>query len=265
VSSEIKKIVEALLFATDGPLTLNQILQVVENADRDIIRQAISELTKEYEFTERAFELAEVAGGFTLRTRPELSYWLRRLKKQQITRLSRASLETLAIVAYRQPVLKAEIERIRGVEVGGILRTLMNKDLVRVVGRKDLPGRPLIYGTTKRFLEVFDLKSLDDLPTMEEVAQLGGDAEMPLFDNLPMEGLEDALPEDGEYQPDDPDEYDQDQDDTGEAVPAEEDSEEEPVPDSDPEPELEPEPVSLPEPNPDPDPDPGTDDGPLAA
>ena len=247
MSSEIKKIVEALLFAAEAPLSLKQIMEVVESADREIIKTALEELESEYHFTDRAFQLTQVAGGYMLRTRPELAYWLRRLKRQQVTRLSRASLETLAIVAYRQPVLKAEIENIRGVEVGGILRTLMNKDLVRVVGRKDLPGRPLIYGTTKHFLEVFDLNSLEDLPTLEEITSLGGDTDMPLFEGLDPEALAAAR----EGQPGGEDqEADEDYREEDQAEP-EEDIPPEPEPEDD-----------IPE---EPDPDPDPDSGPLAA
>ena len=176
MSRDLKRIVEALLFAAEEPLRPAQIAAVLETEDRKQVEQTLARLQREYQETDRAFELVEVAGGWRLRTRPEMAFWLRRLKRQQVTRLSRAALETLAIVAYKQPVLKAEIERIRGVEVSGVLRMLMEKDLVRVVGRKDLPGRPLIYGTTKRFLEVFDLKDLSELPTLEEMEQLLGEA-----------------------------------------------------------------------------------------
>jgi segregation and condensation protein B len=178
VSTDLKRIVEAVLFAAETPLSLAQICQILETKDKAPVQSAIEELCREYDYLERAFELVEVAGGWRLRTRPEMAFWLRKLKRQSATRLSRASLETLAIIAYKQPVLKAEIERIRGVEVSGVLRMLMEKDLVRVVGRKDLPGRPLIYGTTKRFLEVFDLKDLRDLPTLEEMQDLLGEPDV---------------------------------------------------------------------------------------
>ncbi len=177
MSVDIKRILEALIFVSEGPLSLAQMGQVLETEDKEAVRAALEELVAEYQGLERAFTLVEVAGGYTFRTRPELAFWLRRLKREQVTRLSRAALETLAIVAYKQPVLKAEIESLRGVEVGGVLRMLMEKDLVRVVGRKDLPGRPLVYGTSKRFLEVFDLKDLNDLPTLEEMEALAGEPE----------------------------------------------------------------------------------------
>jgi len=192
VSGDFKRIVEALLFAAEEPLRPAQIAAVLETEDRKQVEQTLAQLQQEYQEMDRAFELVEVAGGWRLRTRPEMAFWLRRLKRQQVTRLSRAALETLAIIAYKQPVLKAEIERIRGVEVSGVLRMLMEKGLVRVVGRKDLPGRPLIYGTTKRFLEVFDLKDLSELPTLEEMEQLLGDT--------PVETAE-AAPEQSQPQP----------------------------------------------------------------
>jgi segregation and condensation protein B len=178
VITDLKRIVEAVLFAAETPLSLAQICQVLETKDKAPVQNALEELSREYDFLERAFALVEVAGGWRLRTRTDMAFWLRKLKRQSKTRLSRASLETLAIIAYKQPVLKAEIERIRGVEVSGVLRMLMEKELVRVMGRKDLPGRPLIYGTTKRFLEVFDLKDLSDLPTLEEMQELLGDTDV---------------------------------------------------------------------------------------
>jgi segregation and condensation protein B len=185
LSRDLKRIVEALLFVSESPLNLAQLCQVMEASDRGPVKQALEELVAEYQQMERSFELVQVAGGWSFRTRPDLAFWLRKLKKQQVTRLSKAALETLAIVAYKQPVLKAEVERIRGVEVGGILRTLLEKGLIRVAGRKDLPGKPLIYSTTRRFLEVFDLKDLKDLPTVEELETLAGIASEPPEDQAP--------------------------------------------------------------------------------
>lgn len=185
---DLKSIVEALIFVSETPLSLAQLAQVLEDQEKPAIQAAIAQLAREYQGLGRAFSLVEVAGGWAFRTRPELAFWLRRLKREQATKLSRAALETLAIIAYKQPVMKAEIERLRGVEVGGVLRVLMEKDLVKVVGRKDLPGRPLVYGTTRRFLEVFDLKDLKDLPTMEEMEALADEPQ----------GLSQAPPEEEE-------------------------------------------------------------------
>jgi segregation and condensation protein B len=169
----LKAIVESLLFASDTPLGTDKIKSVLETADRKAISEALTSLAEEYESGKRGFFLTEVAGGFQLRTRPEYRQWIRRLRETRPTRLSRAALETLAIIAYKQPVLRSDIEYLRGVDCGGTLRTLLERRLIRVLGRKDLPGRPMIYGTTKRFLELFDLKDLTGLPTLKDLKDLG--------------------------------------------------------------------------------------------
>ncbi len=166
-------IVESLLFAADTPLTIDKMKTVLEIADPKAIRHVLTSLAEEYESNKRGFFLSEVAGGFQLRTRPEHRQWVRRLKETRPARLSRASLETLAIIAYKQPVLRSDVEYLRGVDCGGPVRTLLERRLIRVLGRKDLPGRPMIYGTTKQFLEVFDLNDLTDLPTLKELKELG--------------------------------------------------------------------------------------------
>lgn len=169
----LKAIVESLLFASDTPLTTDKIKSVLEIADRKDIREALARLAEEYESNKRGFFLAEIAGGFQLRTRPEYRQWLRRLKEAKPARLSRAALETLAIIAYKQPVLRSDLEHLRGVDCGGTVRTLLERKLIRILGRKDLPGRPIIYGTTKEFLEFFDLKDLKDLPILKDLKDLG--------------------------------------------------------------------------------------------
>lgn len=168
----LKAIVESLLFASDTPLTIDKIKSVLEVADRKAIREVLTTLTQEYESAKRGFFLSEVAGGFQLRTRPEYRQWIRRLKETRPARLSRAGMETLAIIAYKQPVLRSDVEYLRGVDCGGTLRTLLERRLIRVLGRKDLPGRPMIYGTTKQFLELFDLKDLNGLPTLKDLKDL---------------------------------------------------------------------------------------------
>jgi segregation and condensation protein B len=122
---------------------------------------------------ERSFCLKEVAEGYQVRTRSAYAPYVLTMLKSSPSRLSRAALETLAIIAYKQPIIRQEIEQFRGVDVGGILRTLLEKDLIRIMGRKTIPGRPLIYGTTKRFLEVFDLKDLESLPKLKEFKDFG--------------------------------------------------------------------------------------------
>jgi len=169
----LKAIVESLLFASDTPITIDRIKSVLEVTDRKVIREALTSLVEEYESIKRGFFLTEVAGGFQFRTRPEFREWIRRLKETRPARLSRAALETLAIIAYKQPVLRSDLEYLRGVDCGGTLRTLLERKLIRVLGRKNLPGRPIIYGTTKQFLELFDLKDLSGLPTLQDLKDLG--------------------------------------------------------------------------------------------
>ncbi len=171
--TDLEAIIESLLFASDTPITIDKIKSVLETADRKTIREALTSLAEEYESGKRGFFLTEVAGGFQVRTRPEYRQWIRRLKETRPARLSRAALETLAIIAYKQPVLRSDVEYLRGVDSGGTLRTLFERRLIRVMGRKDLPGRPMIYGTTKQFLEIFDLKDLNELPTLKDLKDLG--------------------------------------------------------------------------------------------
>jgi segregation and condensation protein B len=170
----LKTIVEGLLFASEIPLDADRILPAVElEASREEVESALEELREEYETLGRAFLLRRVAGGYQFRTRPELALFAVRLRKQIPSRLSRAAMETLAVVAYRQPVLRAEIEKIRGVDAGGVLKSLLEKGLIKVSSRDDnLPGRPILYATTQRFLETFDLQDLRSLPTVEEMDQL---------------------------------------------------------------------------------------------
>lgn len=170
---DLKAIVESLLFVADMPLTIDKIRSVLEIADRKAIRDVITSLAEEYESGKRGFFLTEVAGGFQLRSRPEYREWIRRLKEARPARLSRPALETLSIIAYKQPMLRTDIEYLRGVDCGGTIRTLLERRLIRVLGRKDLPGRPMIYGTTKEFLEIFNLKDLNDLPCLKDLKDLG--------------------------------------------------------------------------------------------
>jgi segregation and condensation protein B len=145
-----------------------------------------------------------VAGGFQFRTRPEYSQWVKKLIAPKPTRLSKAALETLAIIAYKQPIIRSEIEHIRGVDSGGVLRMLLEKNLIRVMGRKEIPGRPLIYGTTRHFLEVFELKNLKDLPTPKEIEEMGVAADDRVDTDVDREfpqkeeSISDILPEFGE-------------------------------------------------------------------
>ncbi|MCJ7615130.1 MAG: SMC-Scp complex subunit ScpB [Desulfobacterales bacterium] len=170
---DIKNIIECLLFVAEDPLTIDSIRKVLESADSKAIQNVLDELSDEYEARKGGFFLREVAGGYQIRTSPEYSQWIRRLLRPNPLRLSNAALETLAIVAYKQPVIRSDIEHIRGVDCGGILRMLLERKLVRVIGRKEIPGRPIIYATTKKFLELFELKDLKDLPSPKEIEELG--------------------------------------------------------------------------------------------
>jgi len=168
----LKAIVESLLFVADTPLTIDKIRSILKLKGRKAIENALTTLTEEYETQKRGFFLSKVSGGYQFRTRPEFAEWIRQMKRHKPVRLSRPAMETLAIVAYKQPVLRSDIEHLRGVDCGGTLRTLLERGLIRVLGRRDLPGRPMVYGTTKRFLEVFELKDLTDLPTLKELQDM---------------------------------------------------------------------------------------------
>ena len=171
VSASAKSIVEALLFASDRPLTLQK-LGEISGLDGRAVRASIDELNREYEEQTRSYRIEEIGGGFQILTLPAFSKWVGSLTRSQVeSRLSKAALETLAIIAYKQPVLRAEVDAIRGVQSGQIIRTLMDKGLVRITGRKEVPGRPMLHGTTRKFLEAFGLRAVGDLPKMDDFAQ----------------------------------------------------------------------------------------------
>jgi len=170
-TSELKAIVESLVFVSDTPLRPERIAEVIE-VERGRVVQILRELEVEYRQARRGFVLDEVAGGFQFRTRAEHVDWVRRLNKSRPFRFSRAALETLAIIAYRQPITRAEIEYLRGVDSGGVVKTLLDRHLVRILGKKDVAGRPMIYGTTREFLELFGLRDLTALPTLKEFSEI---------------------------------------------------------------------------------------------
>ncbi len=174
MTDDLKSIIESLLFVADGPIGLDRIQKAIPHAETSEIKLALYQLCDEYKNRKGGFTLKEVAGGFQFRTRPEYREWIKRLIHPHPVRLSKASLETLAIIAYRQPIIRSDIEHIRGVDSGGIIKTLLERKLVRILGRKEIPGRPLIYATTKQFLALFDLKNLKDLPTPGEIEALTG-------------------------------------------------------------------------------------------
>ena len=178
--TQAKKIIEAMLFVADKPLFVNEIKGVLETFDAREVKDIISGLSREYEDTDRAFSIKEIAGGFQIVTDAGFAPWLKKLYKTAASdRLTGPSLETLAIVAYKQPVTKPEIESIRGVNVDGVLKTLIEKDLVKLAGRKETIGRPILYGTTPDFLQYFGLNSLEELPKLEEFNITEKDIELP--------------------------------------------------------------------------------------
>lgn len=171
--NNIKSAIEALLFSSDKPLTLEQLRHALGIQGKEEVSFAIDELKSEYEKSNRGVRIAEIAGGYQMVTASGFTQFLRKMyKDRKVERLSKPALETLAIVAYKQPISKGEIESLRSVNIDGVMESLLDKDLIRVVGRKKCPGRPFVYGTSKRFLEYFGLKSLEDLPKMDKFPSL---------------------------------------------------------------------------------------------
>lgn len=168
---DVDSVVEAVLFASEEPLNAGRLAAIVE-VTQGSIREAIARLNGKYESASNAFRIEQIAGGYQMLTLGCFNPWLRKLMRSRSdSKLSPAAVETLAIVAYKQPVMRADIEAIRGVACGEVLRSLMYKGLIRITGRAEVVGRPLLYGTTSRFLEVFGLNSLKDLPKAEELKQ----------------------------------------------------------------------------------------------
>ena len=172
MNSELPAIIESLVFTAESALSTDRICELLNEFERDEIKSALAELVAHYQGRAGGFELVEVAGGWQFRTRPALHSYITRHIKTRAAKFSQSALETLAIIAYRQPITRAEVEHLRGVDCGGVLKSLLEKHLVRILGKKDIPGRPLIYGTSKEFLEIFGLKDLKSLPTLREIQAL---------------------------------------------------------------------------------------------
>lgn len=172
MNSELPAIIESLIFTAESTLSTDRICDLLSEFERDEIKSALSELASFYLGRAGGFELVEVAGGWQFRTRPVFHSFITRHIKTRASKLSQSALETLAIIAYRQPITRAEVEHLRGVDCGGVLKSLLEKHLVRILGKKDIPGRPLIYGTSKEFLEIFGFKDLKSLPTLREIQAL---------------------------------------------------------------------------------------------
>jgi segregation and condensation protein B len=170
--SKLKSILEAMIFVSEQPISLERIAGVLTDCTRKDLKEILNELEQEYKDREGALEIVQVANGYQFRTRAEFAPWIGKMRQQRFARLSRAALETLAIVAYRQPVTRAEAEAIRGVDSGAVLGTLLERRLLRILGRKEVPGRPILYGTTQEFLELFGLRNLKDLPTLREIKDM---------------------------------------------------------------------------------------------
>ena len=170
---ELKPIIEALLFVSGDSITLDRISEAIPGVAKEQVMEQLTVLREEYSRRNCGIQIVEVAGGFQITTRPEMAEFILNLEKiKTASRLSRPSLETLAIIAYKQPLTRAEIETIRGVDAAGVLKTLMERKVIKIVGRKEVAGRPLIYGTTREFLQYFGLASLAELPTLKEFSSL---------------------------------------------------------------------------------------------
>ncbi|MBU4305534.1 MAG: SMC-Scp complex subunit ScpB [Candidatus Omnitrophica bacterium] len=170
---DLKKVVEALLFVSEKPLALKQVAEVCEGVESSRIKSILNSLKDEYNTVHSGVHVFEVAGGYQFSSNPDCADYLKKLyKTRRVFRLSAPSLETLAIIAYKQPVTRAEIEFIRGVNIDGVVKTLEERNLIKEKGRKDVPGRPILYGTTEEFLHYFGLKSIDELPKLEDFAAL---------------------------------------------------------------------------------------------
>lgn len=187
----LKGILEALLFVTAEPIPVTRFLALLGAVTKQDVAQALAGLAQDYEQEGRGLQLAEVAGGYRIVTKAEFAPWLKRLEKvKSPSKLSRSALESLAIIAYKQPIVRAEVEQIRGVETSGVIRTLLERKLVRIVGRKEEPGRPIMYGTTKFFLEHFGLRDLSQLPPLREFKELGESEQsmLPIEEVMVVEG-----------------------------------------------------------------------------
>lgn len=192
-SLPLKTILEGLLFVSEDPLSLERLADLLEEFERAEIRQALQELADEISLRQSGLQLLEVAGGWQLRTISELMPYISRLSKVRAVRFSQSALETLAIVAYRQPITRQEIEYLRGVDSGGVLKTLLDKRLVKILGKKDIPGRPIIYGTTREFLEVFNLRDLKGLPTLREINALDEAPSFEVQEELPLQAEQEQI------------------------------------------------------------------------
>ena len=177
--NNLKSAVEALIFASEKPITIDQIKKVLGNLDTLSVNKIVDELRSEYDSANRGIRIIEIAGGFQMITCNTFAPFLKKLFKNRYSdKLSKPALESLAIIAYKQPLTKAEIESLRNVNVDGVMKSLIDKNLIRICGRKKVPGRPFVFGTTREFLEHFGLKSLQELPKMDEFTVMAQEKEL---------------------------------------------------------------------------------------
>jgi segregation and condensation protein B len=185
---DVKSILESLLLVAEGPQSVRRFSEVLDGVGEDTIESALRELQSELDMQNRGIRLAEVAGGYQLRTPKVNADWVKKFLGGRPARMGKATLETLAIIAYRQPITRAEIEAIRGVDVDGVIATLLERNLIRAVARKDVPGRPFLYGTTPEFLQLFNLQDLSHLPTLKEMEEISLPEVLP--DTIALDHLE---------------------------------------------------------------------------
>lgn len=178
--SEKRNIAEALILASAHPIPVARLAKLIPRCTPSKAKALVDSLNADYVAQQRSFEICEVAGGYQMRTHPEFASYLQKLQQTRPLRLSNAALETLSVVAYRQPVTRAEVEQVRGVDAGPVMRSLLERKLVKIAGHREVPGRPMLYATSKRFLEVFGLADLEDLPTLRDLEELVPEAEADL-------------------------------------------------------------------------------------
>lgn len=181
----LSAIVECIIFTAESALPLDRLCEMLPEFEREDVKTALLQLSESCDERGGGVQLVEVAGGWQFRTHPDFQHYISRHVKTKTSKFSQSALETLAIVAYRQPITRVEVEHLRGVDCGGVLKSLLEKRLVKILGKKDIPGRPLIYGTSKEFLEVFGLKDLKSLPTLKEIQAL---------DDIPVYERQEELP-----------------------------------------------------------------------
>jgi len=197
----LKSILESLLFAAGEPVSLAKLAAIFEDVPRATIQKSLTAMATAYASENRGISIEEVAGGYQMRTAKEHAAWVRKLLAAKPPRLSRPLVETAAIIAYRQPITRPEIEHLRGVDSGGVLETLLERRLIRIEGRKEAPGRPIVYGTTPEFLELFGLRDLESLPDLSEFREIERAVEQ--AETKPIESVE-KMPDEVEAAPQQP-------------------------------------------------------------